>query len=91
MRVAGVGAIEFLFCCIPFWIVFGAILWFALLRNRPTTPTYMPPGQEPLATQQTTPAGWYADPLGNHQLRYWDGWQWTQHVADHGVQKVDPL
>jgi hypothetical protein len=36
-------------------------------------------------------AEWYADPLGRHQLRYWDGASWTSHVADDGVQSVDPL
>lgn len=36
------------------------------------------------------PAGWHADPLGRHQLRYWDGATWTEHVADAGVAGVDP-
>ena len=26
-----------------------------------------------------TPAGWYADPAGSPQLRWWDGTQWTSH------------
>lgn len=38
-----------------------------------------------------TPADWYADPLGRHELRYWDGTQWTDHVATRGVQGTDPL
>jgi hypothetical protein len=29
----------------------------------------------------TTPAGWYADPSGSGQQRYWDGTQWTEHYA----------
>lgn len=29
---------------------------------------------------QQTPPGWYADPSGSGQQRYWDGRQWTQHV-----------
>ncbi|HLT15109.1 MAG TPA: phospholipid scramblase-related protein [Acidimicrobiales bacterium] len=37
-----------------------------------------------------TPANWYPDPLGRHELRYWDGSQWTEHVSDHGRQAVDP-
>jgi hypothetical protein len=28
------------------------------------------------------PAGWYTDPAGDHDLRYWDGNSWTTHV--HG-------
>ncbi len=37
------------------------------------------------------PADWYPDPVGRHQLRYWDGQRWTEHVADHGDASVDPL
>jgi hypothetical protein len=29
-------------------------------------------------------AGWYPDPLGRHQHRYFDGARWTSHVADSG-------
>ena len=37
----------------------------------------------------TTPPGWYDDPFLRHQLRYWDGGRWTEHVSDHGVARVD--
>lgn len=37
------------------------------------------------------PAAWHPDPSGMHQLRYWDGMQWTQHVSDNGVQTSDPI
>ncbi len=37
------------------------------------------------------PADWYADPTGGHQLRYWNGGAWTEHVSDNGVQAVDPV
>lgn len=34
-------------------------------------------------TQNTqTPAGWYPDPLGLPQLRWWDGRSWTEHTSD---------
>jgi uncharacterized protein YxjI len=32
---------------------------------------------------------WYPDPYGRHELRYFDGTQWTEHVASHGRQSVD--
>jgi uncharacterized protein YxjI len=38
-----------------------------------------------------TPANWYPDPTGRHQLRYFDGAQWTEHVSSNGVQSTDPL
>lgn len=37
------------------------------------------------------PANWYPDPTGRHQLRYWDGAQWTEHVSTGGATAVDPL
>lgn len=35
-------------------------------------------------------ANWYPDPSGRHELRYWDGARWTEHVSDHGRQSNDP-
>jgi uncharacterized protein YxjI len=38
----------------------------------------------------STPApGWYPDPFGRHELRYWDGGAWTEHVSSHGRQSTD--
>ncbi|MEZ5248422.1 MAG: DUF2510 domain-containing protein [Ilumatobacteraceae bacterium] len=34
---------------------------------------------------------WYPDPAHRHQLRWWDGVSWTDHVSDAGVAAVDPL
>ncbi len=34
---------------------------------------------------------WHPDPTGRHELRYWDGSTWTDHVADQGAQSMDPL
>jgi uncharacterized protein YxjI len=48
--------------------------------------SYGPP-QQPAQSYQP---GWYADPLGRHELRYFDGAQWTEHVSSHGRQAVDP-
>ena len=36
------------------------------------------------------PPGWYPDPFGRHETRWWDGHQWSEHVASHGRQAVDP-
>ena len=37
-----------------------------------------------------SPAGWLADPTGRHELRYWNGAAWSDHVSDAGVQSEDP-
>jgi len=42
------------------------------------------------ASSSSTPAGWYHDPSGRYELRYWDGAQWTEHVARGGNQYTDP-
>lgn len=31
-----------------------------------------------------TEPGWFADPLGQHELRYFDGRTWTNHVTHNG-------
>jgi hypothetical protein len=38
----------------------------------------------------TVPSGWYNDPSGRFELRYWDGSTWTEHVARGGQQFTDP-
>jgi uncharacterized protein YxjI len=56
---------------------------------------YQPPAQQqhPQQYQQPapsgTPAGWYPDPYGRHELRYFDGAVWTEHVSSHGRAGVD--
>ena len=89
MRVFGLGPLEFLFCCVPFWIIIGILLLVRFTGNRGTDfGPNLPPDTPP---RGGVPAGWYTDPLGRHQNRYWDGWKWTEHVADNGVGAVDPL
>ena len=48
--------------------------------------------QQAAATPSTpaVPAGWYADPAGRFELRYWDGSAWTEHVSRAGQQYTDP-
>lgn len=60
--------------------------------TRVETPTATPTAAAASVTTSTsaTPAGWYADPSGRYELRYWDGTAWTEHVARGGQQYTDP-
>ena len=35
--------------------------------------------------------GFFEDPVGRHELRYWDGHRWTEYVKEHGERFTDPL
>ena len=50
-----------------------------------STPSYQPAA----AATPAVPAGWYADPAGRFDLRYWDGGAWTEHVSRAGQQYTD--
>lgn len=63
--------------------------------GEPKAPSYMhadaPPQRWPSARSRETeladedvrvPAGWYPDPLGLPQLRWWDNHAWTEHTSD---------
>jgi hypothetical protein len=39
----------------------------------------------------SSPADWYPDPSGRHEVRYWDGGAWTEHVSDRGAPGRDPV
>ena len=51
-----------------------------------------PPGEQAPAPQSPpAPRSWLPDPSGRHELRYWDGTKFTEHVADAGKISTDPL
>jgi len=43
-----------------------------------------------MSEQGPAAANWYPDPSGRHEMRYYDGTAWTEHVADNGKQSIDP-
>jgi hypothetical protein len=47
--------------------------------------------QEPpiVSEPELPPSGWYPDPGGAHDRRWWDGTTWTEHVEDAGVPGTD--
>jgi hypothetical protein len=38
-----------------------------------------------------TAPGWHPDPYRRHELRWWDGAVWSEHVSDQGQAGVDPV
>lgn len=53
-------------------------------------PAYNPaPAYTPAPAAPAVPSGWYADPAGRFELRYWDGSAWTEHVSRAGQQFTD--
>ncbi len=42
------------------------------------------------SVDDVTDAGWNPDPTGRHELRYWDGSTWTDHVSDRRGRRHRP-
>jgi Protein of unknown function (DUF2510) len=40
---------------------------------------------------QGPPAGWYPDPSGRHQYRFFTGHDWTADVVDNGDHSSEPM
>lgn len=49
------------------------------------------PGAAAVPGAPTSPANWFPDPTGRHELRYWDGRAWTADVSDGGTTAQDPV
>lgn len=62
------------------------------VATAPAPAAAAPAAQTPVSqtSANQTPAGWYADPSGRYELRYWDGSAWSEHVARNGQQYTDP-
>jgi len=43
-----------------------------------------------LASARPEHEGWWPDPTGRHEMRYFDGMSWTWKIEDQGNQRVDP-
>jgi len=49
------------------------------------------PSASPGVSSGGAAPGWYPDPSGRHQFRYWNGVTWTEHVSTGGTTSTDPL
>jgi len=57
-----------------------AFVWLRLVQR--VGAAYELNVHEGLLEHPPIPAGWYPDPSGQHELRYWDGTAWTQNGHD---------
>ena len=48
-------------------------------------------GQHLFPPSEPARAAWHLDPTTRHQMRYWDGLQWTARVSDNDIESHDPL
>lgn len=83
-----------------FWIIVGCIVGYFIgnSKNRPVLGFFLGlilgcigwiimlfiPTKHELV-----PAGWYPDPYGRHQRRYFNGASWQAQVIDNGVESID--
>lgn len=62
----------------------------SLPSGQPTYQAAEPAAAAAAPAAPAVPSGWYADPSGRFELRYWDGGAWTEHVSRAGQQYTDP-
>ncbi len=66
-------------------------------QQRPSTGSPAPAAVNPPPTESNAElppppvGGWWSDPTGRHERRYWDGSRWTEHVMDGDTPAVDPV
>jgi hypothetical protein len=58
-------------------------------RQQELTPA--PTSQPVLTAGGLAPSGWYADPRGRFDWRYWNGHAWTEWAATDGNTEIDPV
>jgi hypothetical protein len=49
------------------------------------------PANQPASGLPTHEGRWAPDPGGQHEMRYYDGTRWTEHVISNGQQTRDPV
>jgi putative membrane protein len=49
------------------------------------------PAAPPAAAADGPPSGWYPDPSGRHEQRYWHDGRWTEQVSDGGRRRAEAV
>ena len=86
----------------PLWTVLAAVTLLVggvvlavvvTIRRTRARSRQQAPAAQPVAWYAGTTGGdgWFADPSGRHQFRYWDGRKWTELVSDGSTRAADSL
>lgn len=79
------------------WVIGVLGLWIigfpAYLATRPRYVALARAGSRSVGDsyQGLVPPGWYPDPMKRHELRYWDGTKWSEHVSNAGIAAREHL
>lgn len=80
-----------------FTCIFGVVIDLVYLFSVRTHLEAVAPNGAPSYVSHAAPtvphgpqSGWYPDPYARHELRYFDGVHWNDHVSDSGVPGIDP-
>jgi hypothetical protein len=67
--------------------------WAQTAESGTTLPEVTESGHAPAndGSGKTALFGWYPDPAGRHERRYWDGRGWTSLIEDSLVTGSDPI
>jgi hypothetical protein len=80
----GLGAPELLILLVILGVLVGVPVLVVVFVVKAVGKRSVPP-------PSSAPEGrWAPDPFGRHELRFWDGRQWTSNVSDRGVEGHDP-
>jgi hypothetical protein len=69
----------------------GSTPWPERVLGRPGPDGWRPPAPGTPAATPPPLFGWYPDPDGRHELRYWDGREWSDIVRDGDETSSEPL
>jgi hypothetical protein len=69
----------------------GSVPWPERVLGPPGPGGWRPPAPGTAAPEPPPLFGWYPDPDGRHELRYWDGREWSDIVRDGNETSSEPL
>lgn len=81
-------AVGFLLCAVGLVIDLVYLLSIRPQLDRVAARPGVGAAQAPAVAPQP---GWYPDPHARHELRWFDGLRWTEHVSDGGVTATETV